>query len=832
MSANAGKLTLKFEVDIADLEVKISKAKNAISGLGPALNSTNASLQQTSQNTVTAAVRFQTLTQGALNLTTSFAQTATSFSNIQRAQTGVAASTVALQRAEDLLEKKMLRLNDERNKSVKNLDKITLLTNELSTAEQDLAVKRQKLIDATDQANDTNILFGINLLNVGFSAIQTGKSMIDMARSSTVAAGGVGLLTASVGVLRGALTFLQAHPVFLVVTLALIAWEAGFSKIIKGITGVDYSIQALTTSALGLDKMQSSTQILGSEFHNTGEEIQFVSDTMDSTETSMVTSLQSIGTSLKILKSEFTNFSSDIQLAGQIMIGSISTQGMSVLDQLKLNAKLESEALSDINFLLDKGHSLTTATHIVNQDIIEDMQIVSQSLSMQYQLGKLTTEEYSKQLDLLNAMILSRMTASKVANEQIKQERLLNEISKKNHDDSNLKLNTSSESNRGIVLTTTGEDIGEAANSMDLNSALLLGAIQKSQRQFNRTSADRFVSDFDKLSKTQQDIALNYIGPGLTGFNAGRLTGSKTALNLANILHQAQIKVSDVPRYFSLEEQRYNVRNVKGVGGQADAAIAQAKSARNIEQNSVVRASAEFYSNLKKIDDWNNSVRAQELKVAASFITGNVGGGYTGGNEKKARKMRQVEADTLSLAGALGFSPSNFNTGIGSTSTVESLISEASGFLSSMTGSIPGSMLSGTMSTIALLGRQAYSSYKSGTQYRSGGFLDLQQSRDAFTLKQKTSASYLNNVISRFNGGNYGEYDATVMSTLLGATFTNPEIAQEYTSFQNKIAPILGITHNEFTSVLSESARGYSEIDDRMRYRGRLEQISTGATVF
>ena len=831
MSANAGKLTLKFEVDIADLEVKISKAKNAISGLGPALNSTNASLQQTSQNTVTAAVRFQTLTQGALNLTTSFAQTATSFSNIQRAQTGVAASTVALQRAEDLLEKKMLRLNDERNKSVKNLDKITLLTNELSTAEQDLAVKRQKLIDATDQANDTNILFGINLLNVGFSAIQTGKSMIDMARSSTVAAGGVGLLTASVGVLRGALTFLQAHPVFLVVTLALIAWEAGFSKIIKGITGVDYSIQALTTSALGLDKMQSSTQILGSEFHNTGEEIQFVSDTMDSTETSMVTSLQSIGTSLKILKSEFTNFSSDVQLAGQIMIGSISTQGMSVLDQLKLNAKLESEALSDINFLLDKGHSLTTATHIVNQDIIEDMQIVSQSLSMQYQLGKLTTEEYSKQLHLLNAMILSRMTASKVANEQIKQERLLNEISKKNHDDSKLNSNTSSESNRGIVLTTTGEDIGEAANSMDLNSALLLGAIQKSQRQFNRTSADRFVSDFDKLSKTQQDIALNYIGPGLTGFNAGRLTGSKTALNLANILHQAQIKVSDVPRYFSLEEQRYNVRNVKGVGGQADAAIAQAKSARNIEQNSVVRASAEFYSNLKKIDAWNNSIRGQEIKVAASLITGEAAW-FSGGNEKKARKLSQSETNTLSLAGALGFRPSNIDKvdGIINT-TVDSMIAESSAFLNSMTGSIPGSMISSVFSAGGSLIRNIQQGYGSKLyQAGSSGRYALQQNINR--EKNSAAAGLFNNVVSRFNGGNYGEYDATVMSTLLGATFAHPEIAQEYTSFQTKIAPILGITHNEFTSVLSESTRGYSEIDDRMRYKGRLEQISTGATVF
>ena len=801
MSANAGKLTLRFETDIADLDGKMTKAKNAIAGLGPALNSTNASLQQTSQNTVTAAVRFQTLTQGALNLTTSFAQTATSFSNIQRAQTGVAASTVSLQRAEDLLEKKMLRLNDERNKSVKNLDKIATLTNDLSTAEQDLAVKRQKLTDATNQANDTNLLFGINLVNVGFSAIQTGTSMLAMARSATVASGGVGLLTKSVGVLRVAFTFLQTHPVFLVVTLALIAWEAGFSKIIKGITGADYSIQALTTSALGLDKIKSSTQILGSEFNNTGEEIQFVSNTMDSTATSMITSLQSVGMSLKTLKSEFVNFSSDIQLAGQIMTGSISTKGMSVLDMIKLNSKLTSEALSDINLLLKEGHSLETSTFIIRQDILKDNREISNFLSEQLQTGKLTTEQYNEQLTLLDLMTLRRREQLAVAKEQVRQEKSLNQESKKN--ETNFKhgidlanrFDIDPKSNRGIVLNITGLDLGAVANTLALPDAL------------KKANMHTFLSQYQKF-------------PG----------GGKTQGVLDYLDKQASeyIKMTNAHKLYEMTGGRMGTQNKFGPGFfNATGATA----AYQVPRGSI-RASNEFYANLKKMDAWANSLEAQDLKAAASHFTGGFRG-YTGGNEKKARKLSQSESQTLSLAGALGFRPSNLNTSLGTTATVDSMIAESSAFLSTKTGSIPGSMLSSAMSISIQRGNEAYRNYRmSQPQFRSGSPADRLQMRDAFTLKQQSAASLFNNISSRFNGGNYGEYDATVMSTLLGATFAHPEIAQEYTSFQTKIAPILGITHNEFTSVLSESARGFSEIDDRMRYKGRLEQISTGATVF
>ena len=200
-----------------------------------------------------------------------------------------------------------------------------------------------------------------------------------------------------------------------------------------------------------------------------------------------------------------------------------------------------------------------------------------------------------------------------------------------------------------------------------------------------------------------------------------------------------------------------------------------------------IRASSEFYENLKKIDEWNNSIRGQEIKVAASLITGEAAW-FSRGNEKKARKLSQSETDRLSLAGALGFRPSNIDkvNGIINT-TVDSMIAESSAFLNSMTGSIPGSMISSVFSAGGSLIRNIQQGYGSKLyQAGSSGRYALQQ--DINRQKNSAAASLFNNISSRFNGGNYGEYDATVMSSLLGATFAHPEIAQEYTSFQTKLA--------------------------------------------
>src|SRR3972149_10661203 len=151
-------------------------------------------IEKTGTSAITAAVKFQTLAQGGLNLVTSFTQAYTSMSNLQRVQTSLQASAVSLERAEDQLARKKFKLNQEMQKEVPNLQKIVLLTNEIATAEDDLSVKTQALKDAQDRVNDTYVLFGLNLTNVAFSGVINVKMMIDLARTTTGVTAATGAL--------------------------------------------------------------------------------------------------------------------------------------------------------------------------------------------------------------------------------------------------------------------------------------------------------------------------------------------------------------------------------------------------------------------------------------------------------------------------------------------------------------------------------------------------------------------------------------------------------------------------------------------------------------
>lgn len=483
---SAGKVTLKFEVDIADLESKIARSKNAIAGLEGAANRTTQNLAKTGQQSTTTAVQFQTLSQGAINLTTSFAQTYTSLSNLQRAQTTVAAATVSLERSQDLIQRKMYQLQREREKEVKDYEKIKLLSREVATAKRDEAVKVQKLSDAQDQANDVNILFGINLLNVGFSAIQTGKSMLDMARAAKDTASGVSGVTKSVGFLSKALTFLQAHPVFLIVSGAFLLWEFVLSKVVKEMTGVDASLEGLLKQATGLDKMKDSTEILGTEMNNVGQEIQFVSNTMTSAESSMITSVGNVGMSVKQLKADFTNVGTGIQELAAAWEG--MTGPPSVLDYMKrLNSEI-STIVSDINMLTESGLEMENAKKLILDDILDDNKKIADSLFEQVKAGTLTTDEYIKQLDLLDKQVELRKEALRQAEEQIRKEKELaqaiEQTSKKNDKfkfgiDIAERIGFAADGIRKEILNLTGRDIGNVANSISFDDALRVANVEQ-----------------------------------------------------------------------------------------------------------------------------------------------------------------------------------------------------------------------------------------------------------------------------------------------------------------------------------------------------------------
>jgi len=196
---DAGKITLRIEVDAKEFQRLMKGSTKDLTKFKQEVDKTEPSMKKLGDSATTTAVRFQTLTQGTINLVTSFTQAYTSISNLQKAKTSLQAAAVGVERAIDLQRRKQFMLNEEMAKAAPNMKKVELLTNELATAHDDLAVKQQRVKDQADQVNDTYVLFALNIANVGFSAVQTGVSMVKMAEGTRVAAAASKLLNISMG---------------------------------------------------------------------------------------------------------------------------------------------------------------------------------------------------------------------------------------------------------------------------------------------------------------------------------------------------------------------------------------------------------------------------------------------------------------------------------------------------------------------------------------------------------------------------------------------------------------------------------------------------------
>lgn len=201
-----GKVTLRFEIDneqfkrvMQEINKDLDKFKQKATEAGTGAEKLGTNVKKAGEQSASAAVNFQTMTQGAINLTTAFAQSYASISNIQRAHTSLAQATVSLDRAEDQLHRKQFKLNQEMAKAVPNMERVALLQNEIATAMDDYAVKQQKVKDTQDQLNDTQMLFAVNLVNVGFSAIQTAISMKNLAMEMKAAGVASTVFNASMG---------------------------------------------------------------------------------------------------------------------------------------------------------------------------------------------------------------------------------------------------------------------------------------------------------------------------------------------------------------------------------------------------------------------------------------------------------------------------------------------------------------------------------------------------------------------------------------------------------------------------------------------------------
>ena len=237
-------VTFRFRLDakemqrlIRALEADAKRMGATIERVGTQTDAASAKIKSSGDRAAAAAINFQTATNGMMNLGTAAVQTITSISNLDRAENRLAQSHIAVARAEDLLAAKKLRLNELQEKGLGNTTKAINLTNELATAEADLAVKRDKARIEEGALLDIQMLFVTNVANVMISSIQTIKTLRDLQALSTIKA----TIAES-----GLITKMKA----LVLTQGFAAKSAMANTVAN--KGLSFSIKGLTFSVRGL----------------------------------------------------------------------------------------------------------------------------------------------------------------------------------------------------------------------------------------------------------------------------------------------------------------------------------------------------------------------------------------------------------------------------------------------------------------------------------------------------------------------------------------------------------------------------------------------------
>jgi len=195
-STRESRLRINVDVEQAkrkarELSANLVKMGNTGTTSGQQINTgmvqASQGIRQAGDSAAAAQIRFQTMTQGMLNLSTASIQTFTSISNLARAENRAKASTIAVSRAVDLLANKRERLNDLLKSGIASEQKMINIRREITTATNDLVVKQEKMEIETKAILDIQLLFFASLTNVGVSSYQTISTMISSTTKRMIA---------------------------------------------------------------------------------------------------------------------------------------------------------------------------------------------------------------------------------------------------------------------------------------------------------------------------------------------------------------------------------------------------------------------------------------------------------------------------------------------------------------------------------------------------------------------------------------------------------------------------------------------------------------------
>lgn len=190
------RLTINIDVEaasvkakqlVADLQRLGQSGESAGIQIQSGMGRAGQGMRKAGDDATTAAVKFQTATQGMLNLSTTAVQTYTSISNLARAQNRAEAAAVGQQRAQDALNRFQIKYNKLLESGTASTRDLTQAQNELNTAMEDYKVKAEKAKIEADAVLDIQLLFFANIANVGVSSLQVLSSMLSASTKTMIA---------------------------------------------------------------------------------------------------------------------------------------------------------------------------------------------------------------------------------------------------------------------------------------------------------------------------------------------------------------------------------------------------------------------------------------------------------------------------------------------------------------------------------------------------------------------------------------------------------------------------------------------------------------------
>jgi hypothetical protein len=396
--------------------------------------------------------------------------------------------------------------------------------------------------------------------------------------------------------------------------------------------------------------------------------------------------------------------------------------------------------------------------------------------------------------------------------------------------------------NREFIKQALHTDIGAVANVVDRNEALRLAVLQKQLTGFNRTSADPFVSDFSRLSLSERDRARSLGNVGVEhkfGFAAD--VGLQTS------------RVSDVFRG-SMRAQQFSVKQIAGIGGRTDEILdildQQAKGfRRDVLFNELGIVSGGLLG-AGKSNFGRGFFKSTGATAAYQVPRGSI---KTSAENRKRLDIRDANTNLLRFGGRLreGMTIEEEGAVVGGYSSVREFSraarnarergwTEGKALAASFGQVMPSGYLSGQgwkseSSRLANAASEMKSALSSaGLSFKNVGYLDMgyrwtAQQANRAAAQHSAAVAYNNNQYAKATQINIleGGFD---LSGFRGTSMDLPSL-QDKVLQQDDLMKSIGLTRTEAFQIIDTQGRGREEIDDRLKWKSRLNSISTGTAV-